>query len=143
MDKEYKVLTIKLGNFITLCLTVSFKKYKDGSYILKNEKMNYEYYTEEKDINKATKIFAESVIFFLGVAIKERKIFKWLKNWGFEQKLNDKDAFNSALNDAKEKNNKQKKFLEKENNFIVNNESLLFENNLIALENNQMNFSWR
>jgi hypothetical protein len=76
MNEKYEILTIKFGNFLTLCFTVSFKKLKDNTYVLKNEKMNYEYYSEEKDENIAKKDFAEAILTFLVSGIKERKIFK-------------------------------------------------------------------
>lgn len=141
MNEKYEILTIKLGNFLTLCFVVSFEKQKDNTYILRNEKMNYEYYSEEKDKSEAKKDFAEAILTFLISGIKEQKIFKWLENWGFKQKINDKEAFNSALKDIEKKVNKQKNNF-KENTFSVNNESLLFENNLDNLQNNQMDFNW-
>lgn len=142
MNEKYEILTIKFGNFLTLCFNVSFKKLKDNTYVLKNEKMNYEYYSEEKDENIAKKDFAEAILTFLVSGIKERKIFKWLENWGFKQKINDKEAFNSAWKDIKEKMNEQKSNFKKYNNFSVNNEGLLSKDSLNNLQNNQMNFNW-
>jgi hypothetical protein len=76
MNERYEILTIKLGNFLTLCFVVSFEKQKDNTYILRNEKMNYEYYSEEKDKSVAKKDFAEAILTFLKAGIEEHKIVK-------------------------------------------------------------------
>ncbi len=108
MNEKYEILKIKLGNFLTLCLAVSFKKYKDNTYILKNDKMDFEYYTEEKNREKAKKLFAESIIIFLNFALKEGQKkgnpLKWLEDWGFEKKENDNEAFKLVWNYIKMKN---------------------------------------
>lgn len=90
LDPNTDILEIKFGNNFSIKFKVKITDvfenewYRSGCYLFVNEKTGYEYVSEESDLISAKNEFFEGLLSYIMVAAKEKKLFRYLDNWGFK-----------------------------------------------------------
>ena len=89
LDENTDILEIKFGNNLNIKFKIDITDVRDNEwfrgnyYRFQNEKIGYEYLSEESDLITAKNEFFESLLTYITTAVKEKKLFRYLNNWGF------------------------------------------------------------
>lgn len=90
LNEKSDVLILKFGNNYKIHFLIEYHPVtgiewnEDARYVFKVKKMDYKYFSEETNLIKAKNEFFESLLAFIEYGIKDKKLIKWLTDWGYK-----------------------------------------------------------